>query len=147
MEKLEKKREQSLQALTTLQTAIDTFRKISNKELDPCPQIDYEQLYLMSRDSMVQRFEYCTDLFWKYLKKYIEIVSETTIEYNSPKPVIRQAYSVGILSEKETESSLELIKDRNLTSHIYKEEIAEHLTKTIPEYYKLMHTIIERLQS
>ena len=142
-----KENENILQALITLEISIDIFEKISKSKFEPWDHFSDRELYIMARDSVIKRFEYNSDLFWKYLKKYIEIVSETTIEYNSPKPVIRQAYSVGILSEKETESSLELIKDRNLTSHIYKEEIAEHLTKTIPEYYKLMHTIIERLQT
>ena len=32
--------------------------------------LDFEEIFLGMRDSVIQRFEYSTDLLWKYLKIY-----------------------------------------------------------------------------
>jgi len=38
-----------------------------------------------------------------------------------------------------------MIKSRNMTSHIYVEEITEQLVFQIPEYYKFLNNVIQRL--
>ena len=96
------------------------------------------------RDSMVQRFEYCTDLFWKYLKKYLETFVELP-DINGPAPIIRASFSAGLLDEQEAENALDMIKDRNMTSHIYKEDIAETLAAKIPQHCRLMNAVVSRL--
>lgn len=50
-----------------------------------------------------------------------------------------------MITKIDAKTTNSMIKDRNLTSHIYIEEVAEMLAKKIPDYYNLMHTIIQRL--
>ena len=107
--------------------------------------MDYEEEYRSLRDSMIQRFEYSVDLFWKYLKKDLE-VKHLTPEIKAPADAIRKSYATGLITEAESEIILTMIKDRNMTSHMYVEEIAQTLAQRIPDYYKLMHTIIQKLQ-
>ena len=135
-----------MQALKTLETAIRNFNIIKTKKNPELPSFtDQDEMRRTYRDSMVQRFEYCTDLFWKYLNKYLE-ANLINPDINAPAPTIRASFAAGILNDREAEKALEMIKDRNLTSHIYKEEIAETLATKIPQHYELMHTVIKRLK-
>jgi nucleotidyltransferase substrate binding protein (TIGR01987 family) len=144
MERIEAKQKQLLQALAALSESILLFQSLNVKKETMIDQYHYDQVYRAFRESMIQRFEFCAELFWKYVKLYIEMVAEP-VEYNSPVPVIRTAFTVGILNEQEAEQALEMIKDRNRTSHIYREEIAEELTQKIPQHHQLMNTIALRL--
>jgi nucleotidyltransferase substrate binding protein (TIGR01987 family) len=143
MDKLTQKYQKIIQALKTLDTSIKTFTLSAQEKKSYNPHIDYEEEYRGLRDSMVQRFEYCTDLYWKYLKKYLEDI--VALKIVGPKPIIKEAFSSKLIDEKEAEKSLKMINDRNTTSHIYVEEIAEELAKKMPAYYKLMHIVTTRL--
>jgi nucleotidyltransferase substrate binding protein (TIGR01987 family) len=145
MDKLEAKYKQLLQALAVLDDSILLYNDLTLKKGKPVEQYSYDQLYKAFRESMIQRFEFSTELFWKYLKIYVERIAEP-IEYNAPAPVIREAFTAGILNEDEAENALEMIKDRNRTSHIYKEEIAEELTAKIPHHAQLMISVANRLK-
>jgi nucleotidyltransferase substrate binding protein (TIGR01987 family) len=72
---------------------------------------------LRVRDAGVQRFEYTFEVLWKLLKEYLSY--KEGIVCNSPKSCFREAFSVGILSEEETVSFIQMTDDRNLTSHTY----------------------------
>ena len=93
------------------------------------------------RDSAIKRFEIAVDLFWKMLKTYIEV--NYGIIANSPKTVIKEAYTQGLI---EYESSyLDLIDLRNETAHIYKEEVAEKVFNIIPKSVKLFRKVIKKI--
>jgi len=95
------------------------------------------------RDSAIQRFEYTTEALWKclqiYLKEYEGIISA------SPKACMREAKKLGILNDEEAKLAIEMIDDRNLTSHTYHEEIAERLFKHLPKYAELMKKILKKI--
>lgn len=46
------------------------------------------QVLRIERDSLIQRFEYSYELFWKFLKKYAEH-QFITLESASPRGIIR----------------------------------------------------------
>ena len=144
MDKLKAKYNQLLQALSALDESIVLFKDLSIKKTTASCGYSYEQLYKAFRESMIQRFKFCSELFWKYTKKHLEHVVGYD-EYNAPATVIRAAFSAWIFNEQEAENALIMIKDRNRTSHVYKEEIAEGLTKIIPGHYQLMNTMAQRL--
>jgi nucleotidyltransferase substrate binding protein (TIGR01987 family) len=144
MEQLIQKRKSLLQALSTLHTSIENFKKISKQTEQVDFFIEHEELYRAIRDSLIQRFEFCVDLFWKYIKKQLETM-EAGAEFNAPVPIIRKAFSVGLISETQAENIIVMIKERNLTSHIYREEIAENLSNKIPAYYTVMQEVLQKL--
>lgn len=144
MDKLEEKRRQLLQALDTLDTSIRIYKNMQDKEIKSCIFESLDDMQRIVRDSMIQRFEYCCELFWKYIKRYLDGV-QIPPEFNAPAPVIRTAFSAGILNEVEGEHALDIVKDRNRTPHIYQEEIAEILAAKIPQHSKLMFTVTQRL--
>lgn len=64
---------------------------------------------------------------------------------NSPKSCFREAFSVGLLTEDETISFIQMTDDRNLTSHTYDEEVAEALYRKIKNHFELMKSLLARI--
>ncbi len=141
--KIKEKHQQWLQALETLQNSITLYAKIL-KNPAKWSGDDAEEMALASRDSLIKRFEYCYELTWKYLQKYL--MEERGIDDldKGPKPVFRQAGLISILTKNEVAKCLDMCESRNMTSHIYKDEIADCVAKAIPGYYELMVTIAEK---
>ena len=133
------------EALETLKESIELFREYEKIASDE-PTRRNEQLFLGMRDSMIQRFEYCTDLFWKLLKVYLEEVEKVDIPTLSPRGVVRETVKVKTITESEGKECMEMVKSRNETSHIYHEEIAEAIAQKVPEFYQLITMIVGRVK-
>lgn len=96
--------------------------------------------YKTARDSCIQRFEFSVDTFWKYLAEYIKVKHGISI-VPSPKSVFREAKELGIVNDAELSELLDMVDDRNLTSHTYHEELAEKISYSIPDYFKTLYRI------
>ncbi|MCX3066770.1 nucleotidyltransferase substrate binding protein [Cetobacterium somerae] len=83
------------------------------------------------KDGVIQRFEFTLELSWKILKTYL--VNEGIDCVNTPKSVVREAYKAGII--KNGELWIEMIDDRNLTSHIYSQSMADDIYLRITKKY------------
>lgn len=138
MEKLKLKYNQLNSALERLSEAVIDYEQSLKNNTS-------ERLIDSLRDSMIQRFEFSLDLFWKYLKIYLEKKMAINIDFNSPKNVVRDACKTKLLSEIDTKVTLTMIDDRNMSSHIYKEEIADDIAKRIPMHFKIMAKYTEKL--
>lgn len=104
--------------------------------------IDFDEL----RDSIIQRFEFCSDSFWKFLKTYLQAYLETDVnEIKSPRSVFKVCFKFDLLYEDELKLCINIIEDRNRTSHTYDEVMAEKIYKNIPEYYDFMMIVLNRL--
>lgn len=134
MEKLTKRYNVVIQTLKTLKTAIEKLNDPQNKE-------NYESF----RDSLVQRFEYSIDNFWKFLKIYLQ-QRHAIMTSGSPRDVLRDVFTANIITQDEFNRLIKCVRDRNLTSHMYNEPLAEEIAMNIPEHYELMKKIIERVE-
>ena len=93
---------------------------------------DYSKMPLDSiRDGVIQRFEFCTELAWKTMREYLLDQGYTNI--NSPKEVIKQAFAFGMIDDQK--AWVELLNDRNLTSHVYDEATAAAIFVRIEGQY------------
>jgi len=125
----------------TLVKAQATLEEIlSNKFI-----FDDKDLAKAIRDSKIQRFEYSVDLLWKFISRYLQIYHGVVI--NTPKPVFKELFKTGIITEEETEKLLNMVDARNKTSHIYLEQIAEKLSREIKGYHQLMKNVTSRLHN
>ena len=97
------------------------------------------------RDALIQRFEYSTEAFWKYLKAYLQ--TEHNLSANSPREVIRTGLTAKLYSEKMSQELLLMLDDRNLTSHTYVEELAETIAGRIPSYCTVMQNTMHQLSN
>lgn len=100
-------------------------------------------LYLQIRDSVIQRFEFSVDLFWKCLKDYLE--KRYGLAAASPKVVFREAFAQGVITHEQHDLLVKMIDDRNDTSHRYDEVMAERVARKALSYHGLMFDIVERL--
>jgi hypothetical protein len=48
------------------------------------------------------------------------------------------------LSEDEARLAMQMVDDRNLTTHGYDEKLVEEICKQIPEYYRLMELVLQK---
>ena len=125
------KKEQTQRALTSLEELVS---KYSENQTD-----------VILRDALIQRFEYSTEAFWKYLKVYLQ--TEHNLSANSPREVIRTGLSAKLYSEETSQELLQMLDDRNLTSHTYVEELAESIAQRIPDYSKNMSEVMNQLSN
>lgn len=98
------------------------------------------------RDSLIQRFEFSFDLFWKLLKFYLEDVQKSGVEISAPRWVMRECVKARVFSEDDAVIAMDMLNSRNMTSHTYREEIAVSEAAKIPAYYNLMYAITNRLK-
>src|SRR5687767_740314 len=125
MEEVKKKLEVFLEALTTLQDGVEYFYECE-EDFNVAPNKHNERAFLSARDSIIQRFEYCIDLFWKVIKVYFDAEKINT-PIISGKSIIRIAVNARFLSEAEGNQFMKMIDARNKTSHIYHESMAEEI--------------------
>ena len=83
------------------------------------------------RDGGIQRFEFCMELSWKTTREYL--LDQGFVDINSPKAVMREAYSYGILNDEGI--WINALTDRNLTSHVYDEKVADEIFSRIQNDY------------
>jgi len=124
-------------ALASLEEAVNHFRQQDAKS-------SFAE-YRRSRDSLIQRFEYCSDIFWKFLNDYLRHHMTIEAEIARLKIIFKESTAVGLITNDELLLCNRLIKDRNRTSHTYHEQLAEHIAHKISSYYALMSTIATRL--
>jgi nucleotidyltransferase substrate binding protein (TIGR01987 family) len=94
------------------------------------------------RDGVIQRFEFTTELAWKATREYL--LDQGFVEVNSPKSVMKEAFSYGLI--KNDEIWVQILNDRNLTSHIYKEDISiEICNRIIATHFNELKALSERL--
>lgn len=94
------------------------------------------------RDAAIQRFEFTFELVWKTLKAYLEERGARDIYF--PKDAIRGAFSAGIIDDDPR--WFEMIKTRNLTSHVYNEDMAEGVYNELANYLPLIKNLIKEIE-
>lgn len=133
-----------LDALETLEEGIQLFDEYKNI-VDKQSSEKNEKFFKTTRDSLIQRFEYCTDLFWKVTRIYLIEIEKMDVPIQSPRGIIRQAVKAGIFSEKEGDECMDMVEARNKTSHTYHEIMADEIAHLIIIYYELMRDMVERM--
>lgn len=84
----------------------------------------------LEKDGAIQRFEFSFELLWKTIKIFLR---DSGIEVKTPKESLREAFRVGWI--KEEKIFLDMLEDRNMTSHIYDKETSEKIFWRIKNNY------------
>lgn len=80
--------------------------------------------------AVIQSYEMDIELAWKTLKDYLNFLG---YKLQAPRDVIKQAFAIEIIPDGEI--WLQMLEDRNLTSHIYDEAKAQEVVDSIVENY------------
>lgn len=94
------------------------------------------------RDSGIKRFELCFDLAWKVIKFYAQREGK---ECFSPRDCFKTAFQLHLIEYDEM--WLKVIDDRNLTTHLYKEEYADKVYERLPQYLELFKKLFLKIES
>lgn len=120
-------------AILKFKQALDAF-KLETKN---------SKYYEMARDSLIQRFEFSIELLRKYLIYRAEEASATILK--TPRELIRECIEIKLITKEESIHLSIMIDDRNKTSHAYDENLAEELAARIPEHYKNIKMLFDKL--
>ena len=98
---------------------------------------------MLQKAGIIQFFEMSYELAWNTMKDYLE--EQGFIDVKSPRAAIKKAFEVGLINDGY--SWMELLSDRNLTSHAYDEEKATEVENLIHQkYYPLLNDFYNSLK-
>jgi nucleotidyltransferase substrate binding protein (TIGR01987 family) len=98
------------------------------------------------RDAVIQRFEFTFELVWKSLQLYLE---RQGLDCGGPRSTLKKAFAEGLISSnEEADVWLQMLEDRNLTSHAYDEALAARIySRVVQDYAALLGQMSGRIQT
>ena len=129
-----------------MKNKIENFRKAIERLQDGVSKYKSDTNDELRRDGLIQRYEFTFELAWKTTKAFME--NQQLTRYQLPKEVLQSAYRFGFIDNEAV--WLEMLKARNMTSHLYDERIAiktceRVITDYLPELTELLKNIEDRL--
>lgn len=109
----------------------DNYSKALNQLLDAVDLANNRKLTKLEEQGLIQAFEYTHELAWKTLQDFLNDKGNEEI-YGS-KDVVRASFKYGLIEEGEI--WMDMIKNRNKTSHTYNEKTAEEIVSVILTSY------------
>ena len=91
-------------------------------------------------DGTIQRFEFTFELFWKTLRRFLQ---REGIDTGSPKNTLRYAYRRDLLDREQL--WLDMLEDRNRSSHLYNAEMAREIFGRLPSHYRELRDCFNNL--
>lgn len=108
--------------LHNFSNALDRFASVIDRKTE-FERDGFGDVFL---DLIVKRFEFTYEMAWKALKRYLEFLG---LDPKAPRMVFKEAFAQQIITDEEV--WLDMIEQRNLTSHVYDElEVACILERT-----------------
>lgn len=98
------------------------------------------QLSRLEKQGVIQTFEYSYELAWNTLKDFL--LWQGIDGIIGSRDVIREAFSKGLIEEGQ--GWMNMLADRNRTSHTYNEETAEAILANISQQH---HALLKALEN
>lgn len=92
----------------------------------------FSELSELEKMGCIQAFEITFELSWKVMKDYMIYAGIELIEL-SPRKIIKEAFAAGLI--KDGERWIQMLKNRNLTTHTYDETHIQHGLELIKKEY------------
>jgi nucleotidyltransferase substrate binding protein (TIGR01987 family) len=117
--------------MSKLENKLSNFSKALLRLKEAAVEFENNKTNDVIRDGVIQRFEFTYELAWKATKEYLEDIGIT--DRNSPKAVIKEAYVQKIIVHEQ--NWLFMLNDRNMTTHVYNEQMAQEIIGRITLNY------------
>ena len=92
-------------------------------------------------DGAIQRFEFTFELAWKLMR---EVLLYRGKEVSSPRMAIKQSFKENFFEDGQ--GWIDMLDDRNLTSHTYKQDLANEIYERIKnKHYVLLKELNEQM--
>jgi nucleotidyltransferase substrate binding protein (TIGR01987 family) len=125
--------------LINLQKAVSSFESALNASFENLDSIGNDLI----KNGRIQKFEYCAELAWKISKMHLELFEG--ILSNSPKAVYKSMFQSALITENEFLALFKTIEDRNLLSHIYKEEMYQSVYENLKSHLIAFKMLLGKL--
>ena len=110
------------------------------KELNEAVALAKERtLSKLEKQGLIQAYEVVHELSWKVMKDFLTEKGETIF---ASKDATRAAFKSGLITSGE--DWMQMIEDRNLTSHTYNQEVAQDIVDNIIANYAELFQMFER---
>jgi hypothetical protein len=120
--------------LADAQAALATLEELADREV----------LSTAERDGAILRLVYTFEAIWKAAALLLE--DREGIAVGSPKATVRAARRVGLLGDEDAEDALRIAEDRNLTVHMYKEDVGEAIAARLATHAEVLRRWLAALQ-
>lgn len=125
---------------------LQNFRKAQTQLDEAMALMQARDLSKLEKQGIIQAFEYTYELGWNTLKDYLVWQGITGIV--GSRDTIREGFSGGLLVDGQ--GWMDMLIDRNRTSHTYNEELAESILQNIQQRHHpllkaLEETLLERV--
>ncbi|NBB80855.1 MAG: DUF86 domain-containing protein [Verrucomicrobia bacterium] len=124
----------------TIRESFQDFKRILEQfsEVMATPESELDS---RDRDSAILRFELCYEVCWKVLQR---LVRDQGFESSGPRSAFEKAFALGWIEDESV--WYDLLKDRNIAIHVYREEWAEALFQRLPNYLKAFEKLCDTLK-
>jgi hypothetical protein len=116
------------------QAALATFEELAGRET----------LSTAERDGAILRLGYTFEAVWKAAALLLE--EKEGIAVGSPKGAIRASRRARLLSDSDTEEAVRIADDRNLTVHMYKQDLGEAIAERLAGHAAVLRRWLNALQ-
>ena len=93
-------------------------------------------------DSVIKRFEFTYELAWRLMKSYIEYQGGADVRF--ARDVFREAYAKGLI--KEGKVWLQMLQDRNISSHTYNEDESKQIYERVKKYRQYFFALAQEIE-
>jgi nucleotidyltransferase substrate binding protein (TIGR01987 family) len=77
---------------------------------------------------VIQAFEFTFEQAWKFLQKKAMAAG---LEANSPRAALSQGVQLGAIRIEDEAAWIEMLKDRNMSSHLYQKSVAKEVFERV----------------
>ena len=85
------------------------------------------------RSGIIKAFEFTFELAWKTFQK---VAVDEGLEAGGPKSSLKQAFKLNIISNDQESHWLQMLDDRNLMSHTYRDQLSKMVVDRIQNQHK-----------
>jgi hypothetical protein len=120
--------------LAEAQAALATLEELADREV----------LSAAERDGAILRLVYTFEAIWKAAALFLE--QREGIAVGSPKAAVRASRRVGLLGDEDAQDALRIAEDRNLTVHMYKQDIGEAIAARLTSHAEVLRRWLAAMQ-
>jgi len=125
------------------QQRLSNFRKALLQLDEAMELMSQRPLSKLEKQGVIQGFEYSYELGWNTLKDFL--VWQGLEGIIGSRDTIREAFSAGLITDGQ--GWMQMLTDRNRTSHTYNEETAEAILLNIRQHHHPLLQALERMLS
>ncbi len=126
--------------MADLKSSIENYQNALNslKKFLSTPVVDERD-----RAGVIQAFEYTYELSWKTVHKFAQFQGEESV---GPRGAFEFAFKNNLIPSEDEKLFIAMMKDRNLSTHTYREKTAQSLFENIQNnYVRILEGLLGKL--